>query len=402
MRIPRWCRSTVCLRQESGAALTTSLVLMAVLTLLGTASIVTGVIDTKIGGNYKTSVQAFYAAETGIEEARARLRTQTVADYIDTSSTDPQWKAYIASGAYPQTAARRQAMALGYNATDHALYYSRQSTLDYTVVIEPVAGTPGRLRITSHGAMSNAKKRLQIVAVKPPAFAVPAALYVETNTRVQGITDEIIGMDSCGNDHKRGVVTTLPQIQDGLATVQQLAGPTIMGSPQDIQYSGDNLDIQSMVSTLREFANFTYTVSNATHTSSTTPGPGDHWGQPALGATPQDPSACEDYNVIHYQTGGTNIALSDRVSGCGILLVEGNLELSNGFSWYGLILVTGTVYFAGSELQQTQIRGAVLSEASIGLNLISVASHIVYCSKAVNIGSFLLRVLSWKDVYDIP
>jgi hypothetical protein len=241
-----------------------------------------------------------------------------------------------------------------------------------------------------------------MVAMKPPAFAVPAALYVETATRVQGITVEIIGMDSCGNDHKRGVVTTLPQIQDGQNTVQQLAGPTIMGSPQDIQYEGTNLDLQSMVHTLREYANFTYTVSNATHTRNTTPGPGDHWGQPTLGTTPQDPSGCDDYNVIHYDTGGSDIHLSDGVSGCGLLLVEGNLQLSGGFSWYGLILVTGTVYFAGSEMEQTQIRGAVLSEASIGLDRIGVASHIVYCSEAANIRRLLLRVLSWKDVYDTP
>jgi hypothetical protein len=390
------------LSHESGAVLTTSLVLMAVLTLMGTAAIVTGIIDTKIGGNYKTSVQAFYAAETGLEEARARLRAQTMADAIDTSSTAPQWKAYIASGAYPQATALQKTVALGYNATDHALYYSRQSTLDYTVVIEPVAGLPGRLRITSHGAMSNAQKKLQMVAVKPPAFAVPAALYVETNTRVQGATVEIIGIDSCGNDHKRGVVTTLPQIQDGQDTVQRLSGPMIMGSPQDVQYEGTTLNIQAMVDTLREYANFTYTASNATHTHSTTPGPGDHWGQPTLGTTPQNPSACDDYNVIYYDTGGSSIHLSDKVSGCGLLLVQGDLQLSDGFSWYGLILATGTVYFAGSELLPTQIRGAVLSKASAGLNRLGVASHIVYCSEATNISRFLLRVVSWKDVYDTP
>jgi hypothetical protein len=375
---------------------------MAVLTLMGTAAIVTCIIDSKIGGNYKTSVQAFYAAETGLAEARARLRAPTVADAIDTSSTSPPWKAYIASGAYPQETAQQKAVDLRYNATDHALYYSRQSTLDYTVVIEPVASAPDRLRVTSHGTTSNARKVLQMEAMQPPPVPIPAALYVETNTRVQGITSEVIGMDSCGSDHKHGVVTTLPPLQDGQNTVQQLAGPTIMGSSQDIQYDATNLDIQSIVHTLREFANFTYTVSNATHTSSTTPGPGDHWGQPTLGATPHDPSTCDNYNVIHYDTGGSEIQLSGGVSGCGVLLVEGNLQLSNGFSWYGLILVTGTVYFAGSELQQTQVRGAVLSEASVGLNRLGVASHIVYCSEAVNTRKLPLRVLSWKDVYDTP
>jgi hypothetical protein len=409
MSIPRLCRyTTTPLRQESGVALTTSLVLTAVLTLLGTASIVTGVIDTKIGGNYKTSVQAFYAAETGLEEARARLRMQTtVADYIDTSSPDPQWKAYIASGAYSQTTARQKAMALGYNATDHALYYSRQSTLDYTVVIEPVAGTPGRLRITSHGAMNNARKRLQMVAVKPPTFAVPAALYVEAQTYIQGVTTDITGLDRCGSDNKPGVLTTLPPtvLPSGLPAVWQLDGPMIMGSP-DIVYNGTDLDIQALVDTFKGFANFSYTVNNHTHTPSTVPGPGDGWGLPAPGATLQDPSTCDVYNVVHYDTGGTSIIfdneLNKMVSGCGILLVEGNLELHRGFSWYGLILVTGKVVFTTAEMQGKQITGAVLSGGTSDVNSIELKSHIVYCSDAVNTSKLPLRVLSWKDVYDTP
>jgi hypothetical protein len=403
MSIPRFSRYTVFLRHESGVALTTSLVLMAVLTLLGTATIVTGIIDTKIGGNYKTSIQAFYAAETGLEEARARLRAQAAADYIDTSSTDPQWKAYIASGAYPQATAGQKAVALGYNATEHTLYYSRQSTLDYTVVIEPVVSTPGQLRITSHGATSNAKKRLQMVAVKPPAFAVPAALYVEAQTYIQGVTTDITGLDRCGSDNKPGVLTTLPPtvLPAGLPAVWQLESPMIMGNP-DIVYNGTNLDIQALVDTFKKFANFSYTVNNHTHTPSTTPGPGDGWGLPALGATPQNPSMCDVYNVVHYDTGGTSIKLNDGVSGCGILLVEGNLELQRGFSWYGLILVTGKVVFTTAEVQEKQITGAVLSGGTSDVNSIELKSHIVYCSDAVSTRNLPLRVLSWKDIYDTP
>jgi hypothetical protein len=321
-----------------------------VLTLLGTAAIVTGIIDTKIGGNYKTSAQAFYAAEAGLEEARARLHAHTVTDYIDTSTTAPPWKAYIASGIYPQETARQKAVALGYNATDHALYYSRQPTLDYTVVIEPVASAPDRLRITSHGTMSNARQRLQMVAMKPPAFAVPAALYVETQTYIQGMTTDITGLDRCGNDNKPSVLTTLPPtvLPANLPAVWQLESPMIMGNP-DIVYNGTNLDIQALINMFKEFANFSYTVNHHTHTPSTTPGPGDGWGLPTLGTTPQDPSTCDAYNVVHYDTGGTSIKLNNGVSGCGILLVEGNLELHRGFSWYGLILVTGNAVFTTAE-----------------------------------------------------
>jgi hypothetical protein len=92
------------------------------------------------------------------------------------------------------------------------------------------------------------------------------------------------------------------------------------------------------------------------------------------------------------------VQLHNGVSGCGILLVEGNLVLHQGFSWYGLVLVTGTVTFTTAE-QQQHITGAVLSGGMSGQNDIGGESHIVYCSAAVNTQSLPWRVLSWKELY---
>ena len=378
---------------QRGAALITSLVLIAVLTLLGTSAIMMSIVDTKIGGNYKTGAQAFYTAEAGLEEARGRLRTSAAEHHIMYTSTAPQWKAYIASGAKPQAAARQRAQTLGYNATHHSLFYSLQSALDYTVVIEPVAGNANHLRLTSYGSVSGAEKTLQVVVKQPPAFTAPAALYVEAQTVIQGFTTDITGMDHCGSDNKPGLLTPLPP-----TAVSPVQGPSITGTP-DFVYNGANLDLPAMVNTFKPYANFTYTVSDATHTATTTPGPGDNWGQPTLGTTPQHPSSCNVYNVVHYNTAGTAIQLHNGVSGCGILLVEGDLKLQRGFSWYGLVLVTGTVAFDTPELQRKQITGAVLSGGISGQNDIGFDSHIVYCSAAVNTRNLPLRVLNWKELY---
>ena len=40
--------------------------------LLGTTAVMTSTTDMKISANYKTGNQAFYVAEAGTEEARAR------------------------------------------------------------------------------------------------------------------------------------------------------------------------------------------------------------------------------------------------------------------------------------------------------------------------------------------
>jgi hypothetical protein len=384
----------------SGAVLGTSLVFLAVLTLLGIASIITTMTDTRIGGNYKTSVQALYASEAGIEEARARLRANAGGIWINDASPNPQWKAYIASGAKSQAEALQQAQDLGYDPHDHDIYASLQSSLDYTVVIQRATGGFGDMVLTSHGSTSSAHKAVEVVVAKPPPFTVPAALYVEEQTSIQGATTDITGLDQCGNDNKPGILTTLPPDQQGETTVWPLGSPppTIIGTPDDVVYNGTNLNIQAMVDSFQEYANFTYAVSSATHTGNTTPGPGDGWGQPTLGATPQAPSSCDDYHIVHYDTGGTFIKLDNGVSGCGMLLVEGDLEIHRGFSWYGVILVTGTIAFVTPEVQENQITGAVLAGGSMSANDIGLKSHIVYCSTAVNTQNLSLRVLSWNEL----
>jgi hypothetical protein len=320
------------------------------------------------------------------------------AQHIDTTLATSLWKAYIVSGTLSPTAALQKATALGYNSQHHTLYASPQSALEYTVVLEPTAVPLGNLRITSYGAMNSAAKTLQIVATSPPAFTPPAALYLATTTTIEGMSTDVTGLDRCGSAHQPAVQTPLPDVHEGLPTVEQLQSPTLQGT-SGILYNAPATDIPALIDTLQPYANFTYTVDNATHTVTTTPGPGDHWGQPAQGATPQDASTCDVYNIVHYQTGGTSITLGNGVTGCGLLLVEGNLEIDQDFSWYGLILVTGTLTLTSALSHEQQITGAVLTGASTGTNTIGVQSHLVYCSTAVNLRQLPWRVLSWREVY---
>jgi len=155
-----------------------------------------------------------------------------------------------------------------------------------------------------------------------------------------------------------------------------------------------------LIDTYKSKANFTYVVSNATHTASTTPGPGQGWGTPTPGANSQSPSSCSVHNIVYYNTGDTDIQLSGGVSGCGMLLVEGNLKMTGGFSWYGLILTTGSLTFLGGG--DKNITGAVLSGSSATNaedDVIGGNTDIVYCSSAVQnqTESMPLQLISWKD-----
>ena len=61
------------LKNQSGAALVIALIMMIVLTLIGLASIFSSTFDIKISGNKRGSTDAFYAADSGVAVATARI-----------------------------------------------------------------------------------------------------------------------------------------------------------------------------------------------------------------------------------------------------------------------------------------------------------------------------------------
>ena len=86
-------------KNENGAVLVIGLMFLAILALLGTTAVVMTTTDMQIGANYKTSVQAFYAAEAGIQEALHRLNLSSDdGNFIGETPGDtptPGWGRYI-------------------------------------------------------------------------------------------------------------------------------------------------------------------------------------------------------------------------------------------------------------------------------------------------------------------
>ncbi len=60
---------------EKGMVLSVALMLLAILTLIGSAAVVTTRTDVKIAGNWQAHTRTFYAAEAGLEKAIADLKT---------------------------------------------------------------------------------------------------------------------------------------------------------------------------------------------------------------------------------------------------------------------------------------------------------------------------------------
>ena len=406
-------------RSESGMVTAISLLVLAALTLLGATAMLVTSTDILIGGNYKVSGIAFYAAEAGVEEARARLRS-TAGGYLinDTSPTSKQWRAYIGTLAMAQKSVERCMGCVGFDSTlaVHSRTNSFQSTMTYVVEIKHKTNAAGAIMywgddnddgtitrnttagnsnnrniylVTSSGYSGNSYRTVEAEMAKAPPISVPAPLYVKANSTIQGSSTNIIGTDTCGSSDKHGMITTKNSGSVDINGHPSITG--VSGTDPDIVYNGPNLDITALANSLKQAANFSYNVTSDTQT-------GMNWGTPTPGATQQNPSTCSVHNIVYYNTNGTDIKLAGGSSGCGVLLVEGDLEINGGFSWYGVIVVTGSVRYAGGG--NKQVTGGILSGGTVEADLIAGNANIVYCSSAVKnaTDSFPARMLSWRDL----
>jgi hypothetical protein len=154
-----------------------------------------------------------------------------------------------------------------------------------------------------------------------------------------------------------------------------------------------HMNVQAMIHTLKERATVVYTPTSAEVTSAS---PGEQWGLPKMGATSQAPSTCEERQIVHYHTHGTPGRLRPGTSGCGVLLVEGDVEIQGDFTWYGAILATGSLRLTGGGSKQ--VTGGMVVEGAMTI-ADSGETNLVYCSEAIaqQTRYMPLRILSWSD-----
>ncbi len=89
---------------EKGFILPLGLIFLAIIALLGTTAVMVTTTDLKIGTNYKTAKQAFYAAEAGINAAISKIEDfifGATESLFDTDvKVDPTSSSYMATYNY--------------------------------------------------------------------------------------------------------------------------------------------------------------------------------------------------------------------------------------------------------------------------------------------------------------
>jgi len=393
-------RSVVFLNNEKGIVLVVCLLLLAVLVILGTTAVMTTTTDFKIGSNYKQNERAFYIAEAGIEEARARLSANFTPESkrisAPTGDETISMTSFQGDLNYTVTIKRQKEKVSPYN----FLYWGDYNGDGISEVREKstLSTASGKdaseiYLVTSTGIAPGAKKKIEVEMAKLPPITVTSALYVKAETTIQGTSTHVIGEDQCGGDDVPGIKTTLAS-----STVSNTGNPTVSGSTSEtwsVVGGATNMDVKGVIDNWKSSANYSYAKVSATDT-------GMNWGTPTAGATLQDASSCSINNIVYYNTYNstadtlTDIKLAGGTTGCGILLVDGDLEMHGNLSWYGIILVSGSVTYSGGG--DKNITGAVIAGGSVDADLVGGNANIVYCSTAISNQSVNqpLHRLSWK------
>ncbi len=417
-----------------GSALIAALLLVVVSGIMGGTILFATSTDLQISGNYRRAVQTFYAAEAGLAETQRRLSGSPVSNpmYLaDLSSPyQPNWSAYVFShaGWKPEHDQSYSALLTNYvplpgNFTNTlVLPNSVQSDLPYwtnvhhkteydaeqaghrlatphyldgdgvttlhsisnrgqliqfgypnTTSVKPEKFTsplPSMYapieRITSHGQVEGADSILQVDVTHPAGPPVWAPIYVGNEVVLSGSAITIQGLDTCGL-----LPTGRPPIS--FAPSATLVGTAnLSGNPSAPQISPLSLDLVQQINDLKKGA---------------TPVSADLIGVNVGSATSPE--------ALYAEPAGGTLTVS-QVTGYGILLVKGNVQIIAPFLWEGLILVSGQVEFTGG-LGSLILNGALYADRVQVLHD-DVSITLDTCLIAATLRTLPVHVLSWRQL----
>ena len=409
---------------EKGMVLPLGLVFLAIITILGTTAVILTTTDLKIGSNYRASEQAFYAAEAGIEEARARLRGSSTAYAGDSASPpNPFWSVYLSSGSwtpssddpdfnssYTNTSLSSLQTDISYlvkirhkreydaEQTGHTIsspqyydgdgdtgtnsaatpgniiYYGYKDNTSTTVeqftttTANPPNASPIQI-ITSHGMSGGSFKIIEIESSRPCGPPVVSALYGKS---VGGNgTVSIVGDDNCDPTNSLPAVAYYDEetlSEGGNVTLTSSAGDTTeLSNPIDVAQHVDNLTSEATVILTADQQG--YSVGSSS-----------------------------DYKIVYCDatvlSPDSQLDLTN-LTGYGTLVVKGDLYFGGNLNWKGLIIASGNVDFFGGAGGQN-VTGAVLANSMSSLQgTVNITYDSCEITNAQN--NYSQTTLIWKE-----
>ena len=439
---------------ESGMALVTGLIFMAILAIMGTAAYLSSSNELLISKNHRMAREAYYASEAGLEEGRGRLRgSNSDSNWAGDpdASPDPNWSAYILT---PQVAA-------GFSFSDDP---------DYDASLENYFPIPGGAQtntsITANSLESNIRYGVKLRHKKEfhaeeAGHTVASTHYYDGDgsyaTHTQASPGNIIYWgygDPSRPEQMVQFTTSVATNHDPVEIIRtygfggvfasddmsmkvieievgRFPGPAIRaaiyaqgnvtGNGAALVVDGtDNCGIEPAVAPIYTLQPATTTLTSSPTILGNPPWPVNGPYSPEIALMIQQYLSAGVDIVLTSDQNGQNFGsptnyvtvYSDTMNpfnvqglkiqngvGYGLLLVDGNLELGGGFNWNGLILATGTITFnGGGGPNAINILGAVMGANTATIN---GGVNVIYDSCEIR-NAFINQaptILSWREVY---
>ncbi len=429
-----WVLEAVLFNNRNGSALIAALLLVVVSGIMGATILFATSTELQISGNYRRAIQTFYAAEAGLAETQGRLKGSPASNPLflgDLASPyQPNWSAYIFAQAgwkpaddqtfnahlanYVPVSGNATNLTVQANSVQNDLAYwtkiyhkteydaeqagHRQTTPHYwdgdgggtlhtlnnrgqlirfgyplatSVKPEPFTTTLPSVYapvevIISHGQVEGADSILQADVAHPSGPPVWAPIYAGNQIVLSGSMIMVQGTDACGL-----YPIGLPPIS--LGPLALLVGTAaLIGNPATPQTAPAVLDLAEQINSLKKGA-----TPVVTDLMSVTLG------------------SAADPTLQYAEPSGGTVTLS-QVTGYGLLLVKGNIQISAPFQWEGLVVVSGQATFSGG-LGPSTINGALYADEIHVLND-DITITFDTCPIAATLRTLPVKVLTWRQI----
>jgi len=366
---------------QNGFLLSAALTLLTALMLLGTTAFILSSTDIKIGGNFRNNQMALQVAMAGAERAREALRIENLASSDKASFSDELNSATRkgANGALNGYTTTTDDTSLANGTMNNVTYaaYLTNDNLNGDTYLS-TTDTNGKVLITSVATgPNNSKAKVEIVVTSFPPPSTPATIYSKDNVTTNGSSMNISGNDACSAGTNLAPIFTKDP-----ATTTSNGSPTFTGSPPTPQHGTQDIDIQGYVDALKGSATTTLTADQS----------GGTYGSSSNYVTV--------YSDATLQADG-ELRLNN-VTGYGILLVKGDLQMAGNFDWNGLIFVTGVITTSGGGSNAKNIQGLIFGGASsLGDTVVNGSVTVGYdsCKVKQALAGQPLKVVNWKQSY---
>jgi Tfp pilus assembly protein PilX len=358
MRAPR-------LSDERGIALAVAVFALVVIGAIVAGTFFAGQLEEQSGRNTLYAAQAGEAAEAAFNNAVELATGETFTA--------------MAVGAAPVTLA--SVTTNGGSATGTA----QVTRLGGNIYLIKAVGT----RSTAAGTTLATRAIGSLIRIEAVDMPVNAGLTARGDITISG-NAEITGIDnippawSTGVDCPTEADVTGVRYNDGTLTIKG-GGNKVSGVPPT--YKDPTLtqsEVTDMFNELKKLATLIVTDDNPAASNPALIGNPQrcdrslltNWGDPITKTSP-----CFTYFPIIYHYG--NLSIQGNI-GQGILLVEGDLTVTGGFTFYGPVMVTGTLSTAGNGGGGAKFYGGVIAgNVNLDDNKISGGAMIDYSSCAL-------------------